>query len=211
MAAFFQCGLRNPLKMKMLYRKYSPAPPKQQSKVCNKWSVSVKNCTGLSMTGNSNWNVFSYRGPLLLLQTFVKSCSKKQKKTSPINHNKRKEVNSVDPNQDLKKMMFYEIGKGKFALAMQAEFEEAQDISIEKNGAVTVTAKITITPPKDNDPDFGDISYQISRTHPAYKSRTFSTEVVNNRIVAEGTNVGDILQIDLFPKDEKIIPMESNS
>ena len=98
-----------------------------------------------------------------------------------------------------KKMPFYEIGKGRYAMLMQEEFERAQQIAFRNNAEVKVTSVIKIIPPEEGEA-YGQIEFQVKLGIPARKSLAYTTEIKNGMIVSEGDDINDIMQEELkFP------------
>ena len=93
-----------------------------------------------------------------------------------------------------KKMAFYEIGRGKFAMWMQEEFERAQKIANESHSEVTISSIIKISPPESEEDCFGKIGFSIKVNRPQRKSIPYTTEIDNGVIVGDGIDIGDILQ-----------------
>jgi hypothetical protein len=93
-----------------------------------------------------------------------------------------------------RRLAFYEIDTGRFAQEMQVEFERAQKLAAGRRGKVTLTAKITLSPPDIEEERFGELMYEISVKAPARKSRRLTTEISNGMIVATGGSPVDVLQ-----------------
>lgn len=107
-------------------------------------------------------------------------------------------------SQKIRKLGFHEIGKGAFAIDAQEAFEEAQRLAAEKYVDAVVTIKISVKPPNPREPNFSQIEYRTNVTHGQPPSKTFSTMLKDGKIVADGEDPADILQIDLdLPQPEK--------
>jgi len=97
----------------------------------------------------------------------------------------------------LKKLAFYEIGKGSLFREMQSIFEQAQITARDENGTVVVSLKIHVMPPEVTNGKFGHIAYQIGVSNPARKSVKYTTELIDGIIINDGNDMDDILQTSL--------------
>jgi hypothetical protein len=99
-----------------------------------------------------------------------------------------------------RKLAFYEVCSGQFFKIAQGDFEKAQRAAVELNGTATVTLKLFIEPP-DDDERFGHISFSSDVRLPAKKSAVYTTEIQDGFIVNDGTDMDSILQTTLeFPE-----------
>lgn len=97
-----------------------------------------------------------------------------------------------------RKLAFYEIGKnGSFAALMQAEFENAQQLSIEMGKPCTVVCRIVIEPPQNRSERFWQISYKVKTLAPERQSIKYTTEIQDGVIVASAENEVSLLQESL--------------
>lgn len=104
----------------------------------------------------------------------------------------------------IKKLAFWEVGRGKLASEVQAIFEQAQIEARERNAVCTVSLKINVHPPEATDNRFGKISYATVMKVPEKKSMEFTTELLDGVIVNDGKDEADLLQLSLaleFPKN----------
>lgn len=100
-----------------------------------------------------------------------------------------------------RKLAFYEIAGGSFADEMQNEFEAAQKIAVDRQGKVRITAQIDIVPPSEDNPRFGEISYQVQVKTPPRKSPAYVTEHRDGIIVSDGEDIAEAIQQSLkFPE-----------
>jgi hypothetical protein len=97
----------------------------------------------------------------------------------------------------LKKLAFYEIGKGSLFREMQSVFEQAQITARDENGTVVVSLKIHVMPPEITDGRFGHIAYQIGVANPPRKSVKYTTELRDGLIINDGEDMADVLQTSL--------------
>jgi len=95
----------------------------------------------------------------------------------------------------MKKMAFYEVGKGRFASEAQALFEQAQIEARERNADVAVVLKIIVSPPDHKSPNYGNLAYSTDMKVPPRKSMQYITELKDGVIVSDGESVADILQL----------------
>lgn len=107
----------------------------------------------------------------------------------------------------IRKLAFYEVGKGKYAEMMQENFEKASKLSVKRNAAITIQSTIVIYPPardsKGTSEPFGDISFSVALKVPAATSRKYSTEIdKDGNVLQDGENIADLLQERLkFPEE----------
>lgn len=110
-----------------------------------------------------------------------------------------------------RRMAFYEVGKGSYAQKMQVEFERAQRLALETGQKITVTSKVTLTPPKNKDESFGAVAYSVDVSKPAYKSMEYMTEIdKDGRVLQDGENVVELLQEELDLNPPNTTPMREN-
>jgi len=102
-------------------------------------------------------------------------------------------------------MKFDKIGGGSFGQRLQAAFEQAQNISFQRNAKTEVSAKICIYPSDSPDhPEFGQVSYEVGVKQPAVVSPKFSTIIQGGRIVSDGMTIGDAAQTNLFEEEKGV-------
>ena len=111
---------------------------------------------------------------------------------------------------NMKKLAFFEIGKGKLYSEFQCIFEQAQIEARERNAEVVCVLKIKVKPPESSDNRYGKISYETDMKTPAKKSMEFTTELMDGVVVNDGNSIADILQLSLdLGINENIIPMRN--
>lgn len=98
-----------------------------------------------------------------------------------------------------RKLAFFEIGRGLFALEIQKQFDKAQKVAFEDEVTSTITIKIKVAPPEPDDLNFSSLSWNSSLQHSAKSyGKTHATELdVHGNIISDGRDIGDILQMDL--------------
>jgi len=87
---------------------------------------------------------------------------------------------------------------------MQAEFEQAQIVALERNMPVKLTATIVIAPPDAADSRFGAIGYKIKAAYPELKSAAYTTELKDGVIMCDAPDVASLIQTNLFGDDRQI-------
>jgi hypothetical protein len=103
-------------------------------------------------------------------------------------------------NEEIKKMAFYEIGKGKFSQNIQEDFERAQVVSNQTGLPVKITAEIIVYPPERSEENYGAVAFGVKTTLPARKSMKYTTELKDGFIISDGNDISEILQTRLeFP------------
>lgn len=107
-----------------------------------------------------------------------------------------------------RKQAFYEVGNGKLGREVQDKFEESARVACARNAPVTLTLKITITPPKDE--DIGGVSYTLSRTDPTRKSLSYEALFNKGMISATAPDNIGVLQESLFHETEDFKTKERN-
>jgi len=113
---------------------------------------------------------------------------------------------------NLKKLAFFEIGKGKLYSEFQSIFEQAQIEARERNAEIVCVLKIKVKPPESSDNRYGKISYETDMKTPAKKSMEFTTELIDGVVVNDGNSIADILQLSLdLGINENVIPMRSEA
>ena len=100
--------------------------------------------------------------------------------------------------KEQRKLAFFEIGRGSLAQEMQEEFEHAQHVSRDLNGAVEVTLKIKVHPPNAKIESMGLLDYQISRKDPPKKSALYTTRLVKGFVVQDGIDGADASQTNFL-------------
>jgi len=101
-------------------------------------------------------------------------------------------------NKKERRLAFWELARGNFAQQFQSEFEQAQQIAMERNLPVKVTATILIAPPDPEDARFGRIGYKIKAAYPEIKSPIYTTELQNGSIMCDAPDVAALIQTNLF-------------
>jgi hypothetical protein len=110
----------------------------------------------------------------------------------------------------IKKLAFFEVGKGKLYSEFQCIFEQAQIEAKERNAEVTCILKIRVAPPETSDNRYGKISYETDMKTPPRKSMEFTTELIDGVVVNDGNSISDLLQLSLdldIPKN--VIPVRN--
>jgi hypothetical protein len=97
-----------------------------------------------------------------------------------------------------KPMMFFEIGKGKFAQQVQEAFLKAHQVAFQVGEKVPVLIKIEIDPPDTSNPEFGNLSWEVDLRLPKKRSIKHFTKLSGGLPMSDGTNVADALQVDMF-------------
>jgi hypothetical protein len=94
-----------------------------------------------------------------------------------------------------RRLGFIEIGGGRLGLEIQADFEEAQIISTERNASVVVELKIIVSPTDDH--GYGSASYTHKIVAPPKRSKKYMTLLENGVAVQQGDDEADLLQYKL--------------
>jgi hypothetical protein len=103
-------------------------------------------------------------------------------------------------DEQQRKMAFTEIGKksNKSLVAkVQSLFEEAQLSATERHVQTSVTLRINIIPPVDEEMKWGKVTYSAYMTVPKEPAREFVTELRDGIAIESGDTVPDILQYAL--------------
>jgi len=95
-------------------------------------------------------------------------------------------------------MKFYEIGQSKFAQQAQDAFVKAHSVAFQSGEKVSVRIKIDVDPPDSNNPEFGNLSWEIDVKLPALKSIKHITRLSGGLPISDGTCVAEALQTNLF-------------
>ena len=108
-----------------------------------------------------------------------------------------------------RKMAFYEI-RG-LALEAQLAFERMQDAVMRNMTPAELTIKIAITPPDDDELQFGRIAYRIGTKETPVSSKTYHTFFKGGRIIADGIDDSDACQLDLELPQPTILNLKEAS
>jgi hypothetical protein len=102
-------------------------------------------------------------------------------------------------SMEQRKLAFWELDRGKFAREVQARFEKAQQVSFEDEVPSTITIKIKVQPPDQNDLQFSTLDYSVTLAHGSKSvSKSQSIELdIHGNIIADGRDPAEILQIPL--------------
>lgn len=88
--------------------------------------------------------------------------------------------------KEKRKMAFYEIGRGQLGRDIQAQFEKAQSIAVEREVDVKVKLEITIHKPSEDEEEWiRSVSYIHELKQPPMKSPKHGTVHENNLIVRD--------------------------
>lgn len=108
-----------------------------------------------------------------------------------------------------RKMAFYEI-RG-LALEAQLAFERMQDAVMRNMTPAEINIKIVITPPDDDESQFGRIAYRIGTKETPVSYKTYHTFFKGGRIIADGIDDSDACQLDLELPQPTILNLKEAS
>jgi hypothetical protein len=100
----------------------------------------------------------------------------------------------MSKNEQIKKLGFWELDRGRCGLKTQAEFEQACITARDRGVKVTVNLSITVFPPDVSDSNIGGVTYQVKATAPVKPSKLITTELRDGIIINEGEDLAALLQ-----------------
>ncbi len=112
-----------------------------------------------------------------------------------------------------RRMAFHEINRGKLGEEVQKLFEDAQDISAEREVKTEVTLKITVFPPDPKEEHLGSVAFKCFLKQPPIESRKFETLLKDGRIIKDAEDPQRLLNLDMFDADNpgNSIPLKKQS
>lgn len=108
-------------------------------------------------------------------------------------------------NQKPRKMGFWELREGKFAIDVQSAFEEIQKVCFDKNKKTEMAITIICHPPEEKEGKYGKMAYTVKKKLPSVESIKFHTELNRDGLViADGKSPIDVIQEELIFKEINI-------